>query len=220
MPNWVAVDMKDCKVNMSVKIVNKRGVPGAEELFYGIVKDLKKPNKFVLYVFVGQDQYSKHDPKVNAVTLRTKWQPKLQAFGNSRKLEIFYDDDAWNQAANTRKAQSSQYSDARKLYTQKRAQMLKAFTLLGLTPRSTQQELRTVQKKLMFEYHPDRLPLILRERLQRLGITDAQGPEAKREADTLASSAKECSDAIAFVNEYMKRRDGDTQELVATTTST
>lgn len=178
--SWSWINIQDCRADMRVK-VNK----GSSEHFYGRVRAVKKPNKFVLYAFI--DVYEKDG------TVRDRWKPKVRTFQNTRYLEIEYDPDDWKLEQERIKQLKQAVRGARKVFAQKRVQAADSFSLLGISRSISLDDFRRVQREIGRKYHPD----VVRNKIKNLSEVAAE--ELQKEAHLY-------NEAIINIQGFLARR--------------
>ncbi|MBX4216052.1 hypothetical protein KW797_03825 [Candidatus Parcubacteria bacterium] len=172
--------MEKCFSEMEVRILRQN------EEWRGTVRSLLRKGRHVLVVDV--PIYIKDG------TQRHKWKPKLCSFGNRAGLTILYDLDAWKARLEKVKNFRKAYKGARHVLAGLRDISNAHFTTLGIDSGVSYEDFKALRKRLMRLYHDD----IVAQKLRGLP------PEAHQ---ALLQEAKRYTDALAFVDSYLKRRD-------------
>ena len=153
---------------------------GHRRAYVGTVRQLRKPNAYVIDM--------QADVFFEDAVLSSKFKPKEISFRNSSEIEVFLLEsvsfDAKAKLAEERKA----YAKARRALQQAREVENNSFTILGLTEDVTEKEFKQVRKKIMLQWHPD-----------RVGSSNLSKEDFERES-------KKFTDALSWVENYLSNK--------------
>lgn len=151
---------------------------GVTRAYVGTVKQVRKPNAYVIDMFCD----SFFENSVHS----TRFKAKDISFRNDSKVTVFLLEDVSFDAKKRLAEERKAYAQARKALQQARAEDVTHFSLLGLTPDSSMDDLKKARKRIMIKWHPDR------EAASGLGH------------DSFMIESKKFTDALAYVENYIK----------------
>jgi hypothetical protein len=196
-PGWQLVSMDQCRPGMPILVLKSEDVPDKTEVWYGEVKSVSKPNRWVLLA---------HIPTYSlAGRTRDRWKPKNVKFANSAQYKVYYDTTRWTEAARKQRERREAYKNARQLFSAARTAMEEYFALLHMSPTISYDDFRAARKVLMRQYHAD----VVAQRIKA----------APHLAISLQAEAARYTEALARVDHYIKARDGQTASQLSPSTN-
>ena len=155
--------------------------PGYPGFFFGQISYINKGNRDKVNLFI------KKWYKERGWSKAYSWLDVLKSFDiKSDDIVFLISNKDFHSQADKRK----QYAKNRKLLMFARTEQSESFTLLGLTIKSTLEDLNKVKRKMMAVWHPDRRVL-----------SDLSDEDFDRES-------KRTTDALSYVDSYLKRVNG------------
>lgn len=153
---------------------------GHKRSYVGIVKQLRKPNAFVIDMSV--EEFFEDGVK------SPKFKTKDISFRNSSEIQIYLLEsvsfDAKAKLAEERKA----YAKARKALQQARTVEETSFSILGISENISEKDFSILKKKVMLKWHPD-----------RIHASSLSKEEFEKES-------KKYTDALSWVSNYLSNK--------------